>query len=188
MPDQYLPIGKSAEYLGISIDTLRRWEKSGKITSKRLDGKNRYFAVSDLESIKFGKYLDINEAANRLEISSSSLRRLADKGIIPSTREKNGFRKFKVNDLENYISSQTNLAHEAQKIQLESPAPISVQDTEKHHNYYEHLKQIPPAVRAIILTSYDTLTNFTRIWKFSLITLVALVTVIAVISLGLFRS
>ena len=27
MPDQHLPIGKAAEYLGISIDTLRRWEK-----------------------------------------------------------------------------------------------------------------------------------------------------------------
>ena len=119
MPEQYLPIGKSAEYLGVSIDTLRRWEKAGKIKSQRLDGKNRYFKISDLDAIKYGDNIDINEAAKRLDISTSTLRRLADKGIIPAAREENGFRKFKVRDLENYLSSQTNLAQEAQKLQLE---------------------------------------------------------------------
>ncbi len=121
MPKQYLPIGQAAEYLGKSIDTLRRWEKLGKITTKRLDGKNRYFAIVDLDFLKFGKTVNIHEAAKRLEISTSTLRRLADQKIIPGKREKNGYRIFLVKDLEHYLDSKINLAHEAQKIQIEQP-------------------------------------------------------------------
>jgi DNA (cytosine-5)-methyltransferase 1 len=50
-----MPIGRAAEILGVSIDTLRRWDKQGIIRSVRPDGKNRYFSLSELESIKFSQ-------------------------------------------------------------------------------------------------------------------------------------
>ncbi|MCK4624764.1 MAG: helix-turn-helix domain-containing protein [Phycisphaerae bacterium] len=32
----YLTIGDAAEYLGISKDTLRRWDRAGKLTARRV--------------------------------------------------------------------------------------------------------------------------------------------------------
>lgn len=49
-----LSIGKAAEYLNISIDTLRRWEKKGKVESFRSPGNHRYFIKEDLDKL-FGK-------------------------------------------------------------------------------------------------------------------------------------
>lgn len=36
MDNKLLPIGKTAKLLGVSIDTLRRWDKSGKFFSVRI--------------------------------------------------------------------------------------------------------------------------------------------------------
>ena len=47
-------IGAASEYLGVSIDTLRRWEKRGKIESLRSPGNHRYFSKEDLDKL-FGK-------------------------------------------------------------------------------------------------------------------------------------
>lgn len=49
-----LSIGEASEYLSVSIDTLRRWEKKGKIESLRSPGNHRYFSVEDLDKL-FGK-------------------------------------------------------------------------------------------------------------------------------------
>ena len=68
MPNQFLPIGQAAEYLSVSIDTLRRWEKSRKISSTRLDGKNRYFKIADLDKlIQMRKHAHGNQAINMRE-------------------------------------------------------------------------------------------------------------------------
>jgi molybdopterin-binding protein len=45
---QMLPIGDAARALGVSVDTLRRWEKSGRITTAR-DSANR--RVVDQEEV-----------------------------------------------------------------------------------------------------------------------------------------
>ena len=49
-----LKIGNASEYLGVSIDTLRRWEKKGKVSSYRSPGGHRYFLKADLDKV-FGK-------------------------------------------------------------------------------------------------------------------------------------
>jgi len=38
--------------LGVSIDTLRRWDKSGKLPAKRSEGGHRYYSQLDLELFK----------------------------------------------------------------------------------------------------------------------------------------
>lgn len=49
-----LSIGEAADYLGVSIDTLRRWEKKEKIEAYRSPGGHRYFKIRELDEL-FGK-------------------------------------------------------------------------------------------------------------------------------------
>jgi len=51
-----ISIGDASEYLGISIDTLRRWEKKGKIQSLRSPGGHRYFNKTELDLLFGRKY------------------------------------------------------------------------------------------------------------------------------------
>jgi len=48
-PD-WLTIGQAAKYLGVSPDTLRRWERRGKIKCYRTPGGRRLYTQYDLES------------------------------------------------------------------------------------------------------------------------------------------
>ncbi|MBR8830606.1 MAG: hypothetical protein N5P05_003863 [Chroococcopsis gigantea SAG 12.99] len=46
--EDLLQIGDAAKLRGVSIDTLRRWEKSGKIQTVRTEGGHRRYRVADL--------------------------------------------------------------------------------------------------------------------------------------------
>ncbi|MDP3973353.1 MAG: helix-turn-helix domain-containing protein, partial [Candidatus Daviesbacteria bacterium] len=50
-PD-FIKIGQASKSLGISIDTLRRWERSGKLTSIRTPGGTRLYSQELLEQLK----------------------------------------------------------------------------------------------------------------------------------------
>ena len=50
MEEKLLTITQAAEILGISLDTLRRWDKSGKLVAIKKDGgTHRYYREKDLE-------------------------------------------------------------------------------------------------------------------------------------------
>lgn len=50
MEDRLLTITEAAKFLGVSLDTLRRWDKSGKLVAIRKDGgTHRYYTQRDLE-------------------------------------------------------------------------------------------------------------------------------------------
>lgn len=50
MDDKLLNIGQAAEILGVSIDTLRRWDENGKLVAIRKEGgTHRYYREKDLE-------------------------------------------------------------------------------------------------------------------------------------------
>lgn len=51
-----LSIGKASEYLGVSIDTLRRWGKKGRINAHRSPGNHRYFYKKDLDELFGTRY------------------------------------------------------------------------------------------------------------------------------------
>ena len=61
-----LSIGKAAEYLGVSIDTLRRWDKKGRVASLRSPGGHRYFLKRDLDNL-FGKKYVREQTPSRRE-------------------------------------------------------------------------------------------------------------------------
>lgn len=50
-----ISIGQAAKYLGISRDTLRRWEKAGKITPVRSPTNRRYYTKKQLDELMMGK-------------------------------------------------------------------------------------------------------------------------------------
>lgn len=50
MGKELLTIREAAEFLGVSIDTLRRWDKNGKLIAiKKKGGTHRYYSKNDLE-------------------------------------------------------------------------------------------------------------------------------------------
>lgn len=50
MDDNLLTIGQTAKILGVSIDTLRRWDKAGKFSSVRIGASgHRYYRKSDIK-------------------------------------------------------------------------------------------------------------------------------------------
>lgn len=50
MDEKLLNIGQAAEMLGVSIDTLRRWDENGKLVAIRKEGgTHRYYREKDLE-------------------------------------------------------------------------------------------------------------------------------------------
>ncbi len=50
MEEKLLTITQAAGFLGVSLDTLRRWDKSGKLVAIRKDGgTHRYYREKDLE-------------------------------------------------------------------------------------------------------------------------------------------
>lgn len=50
MEEKLLTIGQAAEYLGVSLNTLRRWDESGKLVAiKKEGGTHRFYRENDLE-------------------------------------------------------------------------------------------------------------------------------------------
>jgi len=50
MEEELLTIGQAAEYLGVSLNTLRRWDENGKLIAIRKEGgAHRYYREKDLE-------------------------------------------------------------------------------------------------------------------------------------------
>ena len=50
MEEKLLTITQASEFLGVSLDTLRRWDKSGKLVAIKKDGgTHRYYREKDLE-------------------------------------------------------------------------------------------------------------------------------------------
>lgn len=53
-PEELLPIGDVARALGVSVETVRRWDRQGLITSTRTLGGQRRFSRSEVERVKAG--------------------------------------------------------------------------------------------------------------------------------------
>lgn len=46
--DQYVSIGRAAKLLDCHQETLRRWDRAGRITAYRTPGNQRRFLLSDI--------------------------------------------------------------------------------------------------------------------------------------------
>lgn len=52
---KFIPIGEAAEFLKVSIDTVRRYDRLGILHSTRPGGKVRYFDLEELKKVKSSK-------------------------------------------------------------------------------------------------------------------------------------
>jgi molybdopterin-binding protein len=52
MPKELYPASEAAAALGISLDTLRRWDKSGRIKVERDAGNRRVVPASEIERLR----------------------------------------------------------------------------------------------------------------------------------------
>ena len=50
----YIPIREAAQRLGVNRETLRRWDRDGKISAVRTPGNARRFLLADVENILKG--------------------------------------------------------------------------------------------------------------------------------------
>jgi excisionase family DNA binding protein len=69
---RWLTIGEAAKRLGVSRDTLRRWEKSGKIKPNRSPTNRRYYTKEQLDSLIKGKAKKPPVAESGREMSSAT--------------------------------------------------------------------------------------------------------------------
>jgi excisionase family DNA binding protein len=51
----FLPIGEAARLLGVSVETVRRWDNAGKIPSVRTLGGQRRFRRADIAALMGGE-------------------------------------------------------------------------------------------------------------------------------------
>jgi len=65
MPKRSLSAAEAARALGISLDTLRRWDRTGKIRVERDDANRRVVAASEVERLKGPETSDHLSARNR---------------------------------------------------------------------------------------------------------------------------
>ena len=65
MPKQTLSAAEAARALGISLDTLRRWDRAGKLRVDRDAANRRVVAVSEIERLKGPEGSEQLSARNR---------------------------------------------------------------------------------------------------------------------------
>jgi molybdopterin-binding protein len=65
MPKQMLAAAEAARALGISLDTLRRWDRAGKIRVERDAANRRVVRASEIERLKGPQASDQLSARNR---------------------------------------------------------------------------------------------------------------------------
>jgi putative resolvase len=53
--DRLITIGELADLKAVSVDTIRRWEKDGKIKSVRTEGGHRRYKLADFVEVKIGR-------------------------------------------------------------------------------------------------------------------------------------
>ena len=90
-------IGEASHLLGVSIDTIRRWEQAGKIQVIRSPGGTRLIPSAEIERFKKRRvkpFFKIREAADELGVSIQTLRRWDKDRLIQAKRSPGGTRFF----------------------------------------------------------------------------------------------
>src|SRR4030042_95804 len=99
-----LSIGAASKALGVSIDTIRRWEKAGKIKVFRTPGGTRLISLEEIDQLKVEKKekknLSIGQAAKELGVSIQTLRRWDKNGLVKPSRTAGGTRLFSLESLQ----------------------------------------------------------------------------------------
>jgi len=87
-----LSIGEASRYLNVAIETLRRWDKKGKIESYRSPGGHRYFSRKDLKKLfKKRRYQRIKKKDKSLLGTKETTKKIAV--VVNESYPESGFSK-----------------------------------------------------------------------------------------------
>jgi len=154
-----VPIGEAAKILGVSIDTVRRWDKDGTLHSQRREGKTRYFSVEELEKVNLSKPMSISEAAHKLNLSASTLIRLEKKGLIKPGRNKKGERIYDHEALEQFVNSEYFLKKKEVQDKILEPLKEEEREKKKEVSAYEEETKV---ISTITSTNREELAKLKR--------------------------
>ena len=73
MPKQFYSAGEAAKLLGISLDTLRRWDRAGRIEAARDSGNRRIVSASEVRRLR-GEQEGQLSARNRIQGTVTDVR------------------------------------------------------------------------------------------------------------------
>ena len=122
---KFISISKAAKILQVSPDTLRNWEKQGKIEASRTPGGARRYSSLELLALKKEinpvasrqkGLLSISQAAQALHVSADTLRNWDKRAIVNSQRTKGRARRFtrvEVRRLQKELGIEEELRSEA---------------------------------------------------------------------------
>ncbi len=123
----FIPISQAAKFLNISTDTLRNWEKEGKLNPLRTKGGARRYKLIELRQLKeeIGNFrhknhsmLTVSKAAILLGVSKDTLRNWEKRDLVEVSRTKGGARRYSKSeisrirqelDIKPIINSATNI-------------------------------------------------------------------------------
>lgn len=74
MPKQFYSASEAAKMLGISLDTLRRWDRAGRIETARDTGNRRIVAASEIRRLRGDTDSAHLSARNRLQGTVADVR------------------------------------------------------------------------------------------------------------------
>jgi molybdopterin-binding protein len=74
VPRQFYAAGEAAKTLGISLDTLRRWDRAGKIKTARDAGNRRIVPAAEIDRLRGEREGAQFSARNRLDGTVTSLK------------------------------------------------------------------------------------------------------------------
>lgn len=74
MPKQAYTASEAARELGISVDTLRRWDREGRIRTERDKANRRLVALEEIERLRGGGSAQHMSARNRLRGTVTEVR------------------------------------------------------------------------------------------------------------------
>jgi molybdopterin-binding protein len=74
MPKQFYSASEAAKRLGISLDTLRRWDRGGKIETARDSGNRRIVAAAEIRRLRGESDTGQLSARNRLNGTVADVR------------------------------------------------------------------------------------------------------------------
>ena len=184
-----LSIGEAADHLGVSIDTLRRWEKKGRIRSMRSPGNHRYFKVSDLDDLFGMRYARDEEINTDSDDRENEMPSLASEAIQEIHAETVPIPTDTVSSINDILPQNHQNLHEHDVVipqirpiafstpPLEPPAPpvsanYAMPEPMEPIHYSEPIRQVPVAVvqantDSPISTSRDNLAPANQIAQFS---------------------
>ena len=74
MPREYYRVSEAAKTLGISVDTLRRWDRQGRIKAERDSSNRRIIPVSEIERLRGDPGLAHLSARNRFNATITDVK------------------------------------------------------------------------------------------------------------------